>query len=158
MEPQSHINNNLNHVVAEINYDISLLYVIPCAYTRNLILNHLRSRMALLECIIKTIKPPTHLQPQPLPPKPEIPPILEPIKPENQKTFTLQELAAYDGKDGNPAYVAVNGIVCNVTNSAAWAAATHFGLIAGRDLTDEFIACHVGQPILNTLTVVGKLV
>jgi predicted heme/steroid binding protein len=75
-----------------------------------------------------------------------------------QTTFTLQELPKYDGKVGNPAYVAVNGIVYDVTNNAAWAAATHFGLTAGKDLTNEFASCHAGQPILSKLKVVGKLV
>lgn len=141
---------NLDGIMAEINYDINLLYVIPCVYTRNLILNHLKDRIFLLEFIFKTINQPVHLQPQPLP--------LQPTLPGNQTTFTLQELSRYDGKGGNPAYVAVNGIVYDVTNDAAWAAATHFGLTAGKDLTNEFASCHGGQPILSKLKVVGKLV
>lgn len=141
---------NLDGIMAEINYDINLLYVIPCVYTRNLILNHLKDRIFLLEFIFKTINQPVHLQPQPLP--------LQPTLPGNQTTFTLQELSRYDGKGGNPAYVAVNGIVYDVTNNAAWAAATHFGLTAGKDLTNEFASCHGGQPILSKLKVVGKLV
>ncbi|WP_326521342.1 cytochrome b5 domain-containing protein [Faecalispora anaeroviscerum] len=51
----------------------------------------------------------------------------------------------YHGKNGIPAYVAVNGIVYDVTNSAAWRVATHFGLSAGKDLTTEFNSCHMGQ-------------
>ncbi len=73
------------------------------------------------------------------------------------RTFTVAELSGYNGRDGNPAYVAVNGTVYDVTNNAAWAAATHFGLTAGRDLTSEFASCHAGQPILSRLKVVGKL-
>jgi membrane-associated progesterone receptor component len=69
----------------------------------------------------------------------------------------LQELSKFNGKDGNPAYVAVNGIVYDVTNNVAWAAATHFGLTAGKDLTSEFVSCHGDQPILSKLKVVGKL-
>ncbi len=76
----------------------------------------------------------------------------------DQKTFTIQELSKLDGKNGNPAYVAVNGNVYDVTNNAAWAAATHFGLIAGKDLTKEFASCHAGQTILSKLKLVGKLV
>jgi len=75
----------------------------------------------------------------------------------NERNFTLQELAKFNGKDGNPAYVAVNGIIYDVTNNAAWAAASHFGLVAGKDLTSEFASCHAGQSILNELKVVGKL-
>lgn len=144
MRVQDFSAKNLDRIMAEINYDINLLYVIPCVYTRNLILNHLKDRIFLLDFIIKAINQPADLQPQPLP--------------GNQTTFTLQELSRYDGKGGNPAYVAVNGIVYDVTNNAAWAAATHFGLMAGKDLTSEFASCHGGQPILNKLKVVGKLV
>ena len=40
-----------------------------------------------------------------------------------QRTFTIEELAKFDGKNGRPAYVAVNGMVYDVTNNRAWAAA-----------------------------------
>lgn len=77
----------------------------------------------------------------------------------NQRFFTLQELATFDGKNGRPAYVAVNGIVYDVTNNRAWAAATHFGLVSGKDYTQEFASCHAGQQsILAMLPVVGRLV
>lgn len=164
MRVQDFSGKNLDRIMAEINYDINLLYVIPCVYTRNLILNHLRDRIFMLESVMEAMNQPVHLQPQPLPLQPEVTPIVEPpapqqpSTPENQATFTLQELSRYDGKGGNPAYVAVNGTVYDVTNNATWAAATHFGLRAGRDLTNEFTSCHAGQPILSKLKVVGKLV
>lgn len=71
--------------------------------------------------------------------------------------FSLSELSKYNGKKGNPAYVAVDGIVYDVTNNPAWAAATHFGLEAGNDLTFEFMSCHMEPAILDTLLVVGRL-
>ena len=90
----------------------------------------------------------------PLPLNPEYWEINQP----NQEIFTPEELAKYTGKDGNPAYIAVNGIVYDITNNATWAAASHFGLTAGKDLTRAFNSCHADQPtILNTLKVVGKL-
>ncbi|GGF18612.1 hypothetical protein GCM10010954_16740 [Halobacillus andaensis] len=77
----------------------------------------------------------------------------------NQRTFTIEELATFDGKNGRPAYVAVNGIVYDVTNNRAWAAATHFGLTSGKDYTNEFASCHAGQQsILATMPIVGRLV
>ena len=76
----------------------------------------------------------------------------------NQRTFTSEELASYDGKNGKPAYVAVEGVVYDVTNNRTWAAATHFGLLAGKNHTQEFATCHAGQQaILKTLPVVGRL-
>lgn len=75
------------------------------------------------------------------------------------RDLTLQELAKFNGKDGNPAYVAVNGVIYDVTNNAAWAAATHFGMTAGKDLTAEFTSCHAaGQSLLNKLKIVGRLI
>ena len=58
------------------------------------------------------------------------------------KEFTLNELAQYDGSMGKPAYVAVNGIVYDVSNVPAWGGGTHFGLQSGKDLTTEFQNCH----------------
>lgn len=154
----------LDSILSEINYDINILYVTPCSYTRNMILNHLRDRMSLLVCIINDINHNEAPQQSSLPiqtaitPETEIPLQLQRPGQVAQTTFTLEELSQYDGKDGNPAYVAVNGTVYDVTNNAAWAAATHFGLTAGKDLTNEFASCHAGQPILSKLKVVGKLV
>jgi predicted heme/steroid binding protein len=84
-------------------------------------------------------------------------PALTQLPQQGQKTFTLEELSKYNGKNGNPAYVAVNRVIYSVTNNAAWAAATHFGLSAGHDLTQEFASCHAGQNILSKLKVVGRL-
>lgn len=73
----------------------------------------------------------------------------------DMKEFTIEELAQYDGSDGKPAYVAVNGIVYDVSNVEAWNDATHFGLRAGRELSDLFNGCHYG--IMETLRDVPKV-
>jgi membrane-associated progesterone receptor component len=81
------------------------------------------------------------------------------ISASNQRTFTLEELASFTGKNGKPAYVAVNGIVYDMTTNRAWAAASHFGLTAGKEYTQEFASCHAGQQsILAALPVAGRLV
>lgn len=164
MSTQYLSSENLNQIFEDINYDLNLLYVIPFDYTKNLVLNHLRDKILILENALKANNSIIDTQPQPLPYLPEEYPSdqsslpIQPTTPEGQLTFTLQELSSFDGKNGNPAYVAVDGTIYEVTNNAAWAAATHFGLAAGKDLTSEFDSCHAGQPVLNRLKVVGKLV
>lgn len=74
-----------------------------------------------------------------------------------QRTFTLSELARYDGKGDNPAYVAVNGVVYDVTDEAGWAAGSHFGLKSGLDQTSAYVSCHTGQPLLDKLKVIGRI-
>ncbi|MDF2888798.1 MAG: cytochrome b5 [Lacrimispora sp.] len=73
--------------------------------------------------------------------------------------FTREQLAQYDGKNGAPAYVAVDGVVYNVTNNRLWAGGNHFwGLSAGRDLSVDFASCHPGAMVLSVLPVVGYLI
>jgi predicted heme/steroid binding protein len=73
-----------------------------------------------------------------------------------QREFTLEELAEYDGSGGRPAYVAVNGIVYDVSLEATWGGSTHFNLYAGKDLTAQFNGCHEGNlEVLRNLPQVG---
>ena len=52
--------------------------------------------------------------------------------------FTAEELAKYDGKNGQPAYVAYKGVVYDVSASGMWAEGEHEGMhFAGHDLTTE---------------------
>ncbi len=74
-----------------------------------------------------------------------------------QKEFTIDELAQYDGSGGKPAYVAVDGIVYDVSMNPAWGGGSHFGLIAGKDLTEQFKGCHQMSAILERLPKVGTL-
>lgn len=74
-----------------------------------------------------------------------------------EKILTIDELAKYNGKNQMPAYIAVNGIVYDVTFQGAWAGGTHFGLTVGKDLSNEFKSCHNTQSILDKLQKVGTL-
>ena len=60
------------------------------------------------------------------------------IKSNTQEGFmTLQELTQFDGKDGRKAYVAVNGTIYDLTESARWQNGHHEGMHqAGADLTE----------------------
>ncbi|MDD2498185.1 MAG: cytochrome b5 domain-containing protein [Desulfitobacteriaceae bacterium] len=76
-----------------------------------------------------------------------------------QNQFTLEELVQFNGNMGNPAYVAVQGVVYDVSGVPEWEAATHFGLMAGKDLSGEFFSCHRENiVILERLPIVGMLV
>ena len=75
-----------------------------------------------------------------------------------QKVFTLAELNKFDGKNGNPAYVAINGIVYDVTNAKGWSNGTHKnGVTAGKDLSKEINNSPHGTSVLSGLAVVGTL-
>lgn len=78
---------------------------------------------------------------------------------DNNKFFTIDELSTYNGKDGNSAYIAVDGIVYDVTIVSQWKNGMHNGFEAGKDLTDEIktISPH-GISKLKGIPVVGKLV
>ena len=73
--------------------------------------------------------------------------------------FTLEELAAYNGKDGAKAYIAVDGVVYDVTEVTEWADGMHNGYEAGKDLSAEIKdkSPH-GVSKLDGVVVVGKLV
>jgi predicted heme/steroid binding protein len=72
--------------------------------------------------------------------------------------FTLLELAEYDGLDGQPAYIAVNGIVYDVTNSNMWNNGTHNGFTAGQDLTEEILTYSPhGLSVLAGIPIIGEL-
>lgn len=77
--------------------------------------------------------------------------------PRQTKKFTLSELSQYDGTMGKPAYVAINGIVYDVSTNLKWSGATHFGLTAGKDLSSQFESCHAMASILSKLPKVGVL-
>jgi predicted heme/steroid binding protein/uncharacterized membrane protein len=54
----------------------------------------------------------------------------------SERTFTTDELAQYDGKEGRPAYVAVGGIVYDASQSKLWRNGTHVRVHqAGADLS-----------------------
>lgn len=82
----------------------------------------------------------------------------ETIAPEQRK-FTREELSQYNGSGGRPAYVAVNGIVYDVSIEIAWGGGTHFSLYSGKDLSGEFNRCHRGMlQVLRNLPKVGVLI
>nr|WP_246840457.1 cytochrome b5 domain-containing protein [Lactobacillus xujianguonis] len=53
-----------------------------------------------------------------------------------EKIFTKDKLAEFNGQDGHKAYVAVNGVVYDVTDIPEWHGGKHHGNLAGQDLTE----------------------
>ena len=73
------------------------------------------------------------------------------------KTFTLDELSQYDGKDGAQAYIAIDGVVYDVTGADGWKEGEHEGYSAGQDLTAAFESSPHKESILNGLEIMGTL-
>jgi predicted heme/steroid binding protein len=54
-----------------------------------------------------------------------------------EKTFTAEELAPYNGKNGKPAYIAIDGKVYDVTHVPQWKDGNHAGKFeAGKDFSE----------------------
>ena len=72
--------------------------------------------------------------------------------------MTLEELSEYDGQDGSPAYIAVDGVIYDVSDVSFWSGGLHNGFSAGNDLTEQIktISPH-GVSKLKGLPVVGTL-
>ena len=74
------------------------------------------------------------------------------------KAFTKKDLAEYDGKDGKPAYVALNGKVYDVTKSEQWEDGEHQSLhTAGSDQSNVIGDAPHDSDVINKFPVVGTL-
>jgi predicted heme/steroid binding protein len=71
-----------------------------------------------------------------------------------ERVFTREELVKYNGKNGTPPYVAVDGVVYDMTG--VFVNGRHFFHTAGEDLTDAFYMEHMKSQITK-YPVVGKL-
>lgn len=76
--------------------------------------------------------------------------------------LTLKELSNFDGKNGHPAFVAVNGIIYDLTESRLWRGGEHDPskgeAMAGRDLTGLLEKSPHGDTHLKNFPVVGRLI
>jgi predicted heme/steroid binding protein len=69
-------------------------------------------------------------------------------------TFTSAQLAKYDGTNGQPAYVAVDGSVYDLTS--IFQQGRHFSHFAGTELTNAFYSYHAKR-VLAKYPIVGTL-
>jgi len=79
-----------------------------------------------------------------------------------QLLMTLDQLSQFDGKDGRRAFIAVSGVVYEVTQSPRWRNGIHNGdsrIAAGNDLTSQIdaISPH-GRRVLDNIPRVGRII
>jgi predicted heme/steroid binding protein len=75
-----------------------------------------------------------------------------------KKDMAADELASYDGKDGHPAYFALEGRIYDATESPLWKGGSHVGRHqAGFDLSDALKQAPHGKEKLGSVPVVGTL-
>jgi len=72
--------------------------------------------------------------------------------------LTIEELAAYNGKDGNSAYIAIDGLIYDVTKVSRWTNGMHRGFEAGQEYTEELNKAPHGMEKLSVAPIVGKIV
>ncbi len=78
------------------------------------------------------------------------------------QVLTLEKLSQFDGKEGRQAYVAVDGVVYDVSASAKWAGGAHstcnLGAMAGQDLSETITKAPANmRSLLEKMPVVGTL-
>ncbi len=72
--------------------------------------------------------------------------------------MTIEELARFDGHEGRAAYVAVNGIIYDLSSSQLWQAGQHQEKHqAGQDLTEELKSAPHLRTVVERFPVVGKI-
>jgi len=74
------------------------------------------------------------------------------------KEITSEELVNFNGKEGNPVYIAFQGKVYDVSKSALWSKGIHMNRHpSGKDLTGEISAAPHGEEVFERYPQVGML-
>lgn len=72
--------------------------------------------------------------------------------------FTTQQLAYFNGEFGSRAYIAINNVIYDVTESTLWKFGRHQVIHqAGKDLTEAIKDAPHGEEIVKKFPIVGLL-
>ncbi len=71
--------------------------------------------------------------------------------------YTKSQLALRNGQDKPQIWVALNGIIYDVTESRLWRNGKHYEHLAGQDLTDELADAPHTETVFEKFVVVGRL-
>lgn len=74
-----------------------------------------------------------------------------------QPLFSRAQLALRNGQDKPEVWVALNGIIYDVSKSRLWNKGKHYEHWAGQDLTDELPDAPHNEKVFDKFKVVGKL-
>ena len=142
MEERRRYFKKINDSLAEMNSTINYLYKATNTYAKNRLLSKLHNNISDLLVLTQSME-------------------ISENAGENAdgagRFFTLQELMRYNGRDGSPPYVAINGVVYDVSDARSWVRGMHHGMMAGRDITKAFESCHIDESVLSKLKIVGKI-
>lgn len=73
------------------------------------------------------------------------------------KKFTKETLSNYNGQDGRPAYIAVNGIVYDITNNSHWTNGEYRHIPTGQDVSSNLTkTSQYGKNVLVHINQVGS--
>jgi predicted heme/steroid binding protein len=73
------------------------------------------------------------------------------------QTITKSQLALRNGQDKPEVWVALRGLVYDVTSSRLWKSGKHYEHWAGQDLTDELKDAPHTDKVFDKFKVIGKL-
>ncbi len=76
---------------------------------------------------------------------------------EEEKLFSRAQLALRNGQDKPEVWVALRGVIYDVSKSRLWNKGKHYEHWAGQDLTDELPDAPHNEKVFDKFKVVGKL-
>ena len=75
----------------------------------------------------------------------------------NLRVYTRNQLALRNGQDKPQIWIALHGLIYDVTTSRLWRDGKHYEHWAGQDLTAELKDAPHTEKVFERLTVIGKL-